>query len=574
MVTVASLRVAESLPAGVPSKHFCMTLESHVRDPRSLLVIVGRATTCVLAAVMLTACGGGGGGGGGSGTTPPPTTYTIGGTVSGLAASGLTLDDNGGDTLTVSSGATTFTFSTALASGAAYAVTVASQPNGELCTVSSGTGTATANVTSVVVSCGASPTYTIGGSITGLTESGLTLDDNGGNTLTVNSGATTFTFSTALTSGAAYDVTVASQPLGENCTATANTGTASANVTSVAVACADSGVAVGTLAGAGPTQQGNANGTGTAATFDAPAGVAVDSSGNVYVAEYGNNDIRKITPDGVVTLFAGSTAGPTGMGHANGTGSAASFWNPTGVAVDSAGNVYVADESNNEIRMITPAGAVTTFAGSTTAGNTNGTGAGASFSAPNGIAIDSSGNLWVTDSGNNEIREITTPGAVVTTPYGNGTAGRTNAVGTAAEFNNPTAIAVDPSSGNLFVADTGNNEIREITVSSNTVSLFAGSISGASGHANGTGSAATFDAPSGIAIDSAGNLFVADTQNFEIRMVTPAAVVTTYAGSTSYGYVNGTSSAALFNYPYGIAIDAGTLYVGDDVNNAIRVIAP
>ena len=534
--------------------------------------MVGRGTTCALAAVMLTACGGGGGGGGGGGTSP--TTFTIGGTITGLSASGLTLDDNGGNTLTVASGATTFTFSTALASGAAYAVTVATQPTGETCTVSSGTGTATANVTSVAVSCVASATYTIGGSITGLTESGLTLDDNGGDTLTVNSGATTFTFSTALTSGATYDVTVASQPLGENCTATANTGTASANVTSVAIACADSGVAVGTLAGGGPTQPGNTNGTGTAATFDAPAGVAVDSSGNVYVAEYQNNDIRKITPDGVVTLFAGSSTAV--KGNANGTGSAASFWNPTGVAVDSAGNVYVADESNNEIRKITPDGVVTLFAGSPTGaiGNSDGTGQSALFSAPNGIAIDSSGNLWVTDSANNEIREITTPGAVVTTPYGNGTAGRTNGVGTAAEFNNPSAIAVDPASGNLFVADTDNNEIREITVSTNTVSLFAGSTSGTAGSGNGTGSGASFSAPSGIAIDSAGNLYVADAANSEIRMITPAQVVTTYAGSTSAGYTNGSSSAAQFDYPFGIAIDGGTLYVGDDVNDAIRVIAP
>ena len=542
-----------------------------MRDPRSLLVMVGRATTLALAAVMLTACGGGGGGGG---APPPPTTYTIGGTVTGLSASGLTLNDNGGDTLTVASGATTFTFSTALASGAAYAVTVATQPNGELCTVSSGSGTATANVMSVAVSCAAAAKFTIGGTISGLTELGLTLDDNGGDTLTIGSGATTFTFATALASGTNYDVTVASQPLGENCTATANTGTASANVTSVTVACADSGVAVGTFAGSLSGTQGNANGTGTAATFDAPAGVAVDSSGNVYVAEYGNNDIRKITPDGVVTLFAGSSTGASG--DANGTGSAASFWNPTGVAVDSSGNLYVADESNNQIRMITPGGAVTLFAGSSTgvAGSGNGTGTGASFSAPNGIAIDSAGNLWVTDSANNVIRKITTPGAVVTTPYGNGTAGRTNGSGATAEFNVPTAITVDPS-GNLFVADHGNNEIREITVpTTNVVSLFAGSISGASGHANGTGTAATFDNPSGIAADSAGNLFVVDTANFEIRMITPAGVVSTYAGSTSYGYTNGSSSAAQFNYPYGIAIDAGTLYIGDDVNNAIRVIAP
>ncbi|MFZ0499500.1 MAG: SMP-30/gluconolactonase/LRE family protein, partial [Steroidobacteraceae bacterium] len=542
-----------------------------------LLVMAGRATTCALAAVMLTACGGGGGSGG-SGTTPSATTYTIGGTISGLAASGLTLDDNGGNTLTVASGATTFTFSTALASGTAYAVTVASQPTGETCTVSSGTGTATANVTSVAISCAA--TYTIGGTVTDLTELGLTLDNNGGNTLTVASGATTFTFATAVTSGAAYDVTVATQPLGESCTATANTGTASANVTSVAVACADSGVAVGTFAGSPPGAggaagtAGNANGTGTAATFSAPAGVAVDSAGNVYVAEYSNNDIRKITPNGVVTLFAGSSTAT--QGDANGTGNAASFWNPTGVAVDSTGNVYVADESNNQIRKITPDGAVTVFAGSPSGaiGSSDGIGTAASFSAPNGIAIDSSGNLWVTDSANNEIREITTPGASVSTPYGNGTAGKNNADGNSATFNTPTAIAVDPSSGNLFVADTKNNEIREINVSTTAVTLFAGSTGGTGGSGNGTGSGASFSAPSGIAIDAAGNLYVADTGNSEIRMVTPAGVVSTYAGSTSAEYVNGSSSAARFNYPFGIAIYSGTLYVGDDVNNAIRVIAP
>jgi DNA-binding beta-propeller fold protein YncE len=463
--------------------------------------MAGRATTCALTAVMLTACGGGGGGGGGSsgsgGTTPPPAS-----------------------------------------------------------------------------------TFTIGGTISGLTETGLTLNDNGGDTLTVAPGATAFTFATALASGASYDVAVATQPLGENCTATANTGTASANVTSVAIACADSGVAVATLAGSPPGAggtagtAGNANGTGSAATFSAPAGVAVDSSGNVYVAEYGNNDIRKITPEGVVTLFAGSSSAT--QGDANGTGDAASFWNPTGVAVDSAGNVYVADESNNQIRMITPGGAVTVFAGSPTGaiGDSNGTGSTASFSAPNGIAIDSSGNLWVTDSGNNEIREITTPGAVVTTPYGNPTAGKTNANGNTAQFHTPTAIAVDPTSGNLFVADAGNNEIREINVTTTAVTLFAGSAGGTAGSGNGTGSGASFSAPSGIAIDATGNLYIADTKNSEIRMATPAGVVSTYAGSTSGGYVNGTSSAAEFNYPFGIVNYSGTLYVGDDVNNAIRVIAP
>jgi serine/threonine protein kinase, bacterial len=417
---------------------------------------------------------------------------------------------------------------------------------------------------------GGTTTYTIGGTITGLSESGLTLDDNGGNTLTVAADATTFTFTTALQSGATYDVTVATQPTGESCTVTSASGTvASASVTSVAIACVESGVTVSTFAGSATA--GNTNGTGTGASFDGPAGVALDSSGNLYVAEYYNNDIRKISPAGVVTLFAGSSSGTSG--NTNGTGSGATFHNPTGVAVDSAGNVYVADESNNEIRMITPAGVVTTFAGSGTAGNVDGTGTAAEFNGPEGIAIDSSGNLWVADGGNNEIRKITTPGAVVTTWAGNGTAGRANGNGTSATFNMPVGVAVD-SSGNLYVADFNNNEIRKIDTT-DAVTLFAGSSTGASGSANGTGSAAEFLGPFGIAIDSAGNLYVTDSGNSEIRMLTPSAVVTTYAGSTTAGNVNGSASAAEFHYPFGIVVDAsGNLYVCDYINNEIREIIP
>lgn len=525
--------------------------------------------------MTLTACGGGGSGGYSSPPPPPPATYSIGGTVTGLSASGLTLDDNGGDTLTVSSGASTFTFATKITSGGAYAVTVATQPTGETCTVSSGSGSATANVTSVAVACTATATFTIGGTISGLKDPNLTLDDNGGDTLAVNPGATTFTFATALQSGAAYNVTVASQALGQTCTASSNTGNASANVTSVAISCVNSGVTVGTLAGTGPPG-GNTNGAGNVASFLAPAGTAVDSSGNVYVAEYANNDIRKITPAGQVSLFAGSASQTSGK--ANGTGSAASFWNPTGVAVDSAGNVYVADESNNEIRMITSAGVVTLLAGSAagTAGNADGTGTAATFSSPAGIAIDSSGNLWVADSVNNEIRKIAMPGAVVTTYAGSTTPGLTNGTGIAAKFKTPFGIAVD-SSGNLYIADRGNNEIRKIDTAAG-VTLLAGSPTGAAGHANGTGGpagAATFFLPSGVAVDSAGNVYVADTSNSEIRLIAAGPVVTTYAGSTSAGNTNGSATTAQFDFPYGIAIDAaGNLFIGDNVNDEVREIAP
>jgi sugar lactone lactonase YvrE len=184
--------------------------------------------------------------------------------------------------------------------------------------------------------------------------------------------------------------------------------------------------------------------------------VAVDSSGNVYVADYGNNMIRKITSAGVVTTLAGSS---TTSGSADGTGTAASFNNPMGVAVDSSGNVYVAD-GNNMIRKITSAGVVTTLAGTIAGGSANGTGTAASFNNPTGVAVDSSGNVYVADCSNFMIREITSAG-VVTTLAGSTTYGSANGTGTAARFYNPNGVAVD-SSGNVYVADYDNNMIRKI----------------------------------------------------------------------------------------------------------------
>ena len=194
-------------------------------------------------------------------------------------------------------------------------------------------------------------------------------------------------------------------------------------------------------------------GSRSTAQFYYPCDVAVDSEGNVYVTDTLNNRIQKITTNGVVSTLAGST-----RGFADGTGTAAQFYYPYGVAVDSSGNVYVADFSNHRIRKITPAGVVTTLAGSTR-GHTDATGTAAKFNHPYGVAVDSSGNVYVADSFNHRIRKIT-PAGVVTTLAGS-TRGFADGTGTAAKFNQPTHVAVD-SEDNVYVADRDNNSIRKI----------------------------------------------------------------------------------------------------------------
>jgi len=319
--------------------------------------------------------------------------------------------------------------------------------------------------------------------------------------------------------------------------------------------------AVTTLAGS--SSFGFADGTGSAARFNYPEGIAIDGSGNLYVADRGNHSIRKITSSGVVTTLAGSSS----SGFADGTGTAAQFREPTGTAVDGSGNVYVADRGNHSIRKITPSGAVTTLAGSGTQGFADGTGIAAQFHSPTGIAVDGSGNVYVADRGNNRIRKIT-PSGVVTTLAGS-TSGFADGTGTTAQFSAPAGIAID-GSGNLYVADQLNSLIRKIT-SSGVVTTLAGS--GSSGFADGTGTAAQFREPTGIAVDGSGNVYVADQLNQRIRKITPSGVVTTLAGSNSFGFADGTGTAAIFDLPTGITIDgSGNLYVADQGNNRIRKI--
>jgi len=328
------------------------------------------------------------------------------------------------------------------------------------------------------------------------------------------------------------------------------------------------GGVVSTLAGsAGFT--GSADGTGTAASFNYPTSVATDTAGNVYVADARNNTIRKITPAGVVSTLAGS-AGVAGS--ADGIGSAAGFDFPTGVATDSAGNVYVADTYNNAIRKITFRGGVSTLAGAAeAAGSADGVGPAASFLQPEGLATDSAGNVYVADTWNDMIRKITPAGMVSTIAGSPRYDGSNDGSGAAARFFNPIGIAID-NTGTLYVADAVNSTVRKITPAG-MVSTLAGSAR-VTGSADGSGAAARFNTPYGVAIDGAGNAYVADTYNNTIRVITPAGVVSTLAGSAGVvGSADGTGAAASFNGPSGVATDGvGNVYVSDMYNNTIRKI--
>ncbi len=316
---------------------------------------------------------------------------------------------------------------------------------------------------------------------------------------------------------------------------------------------------------AGSGMQGTLDGTGTAARFYNPIGVAVDLLGNVYVADVSNNQIRKISSDGVVSVFAGSGS----IGSTDGPGIEASFHFPYGVAVDAAGTVYVADTYNHKIRKISSTGAVSTLAGSGSPGFANGSGIDASFNNPSGVAVDAQGNVYVADSENHKIRKITAAG-IVSTLAGSGSVGSTDGSGIDASFNYPDGLTID-ATGTLYVADTFNNKIRKISPAG-VVSTFAGS--GVEGSADGSATAATFFKPYSLALDAASNVYVCDMANNKIRKISSDGQVSTYAGNGNYGSSNGTALSSSFFFPSGVAADAsGNLFVADRFNHKIRKIS-
>jgi uncharacterized protein (TIGR03437 family) len=324
-----------------------------------------------------------------------------------------------------------------------------------------------------------------------------------------------------------------------------------------------------TVAGDGTVGFSGDNGPATSAQLADPWSVAVDSAGNLYIADYGNNRIRKVSNGVIATVAGNGTRGSLGD---NGPATSAQFYGPAGLAVDSLGNLYIADYGNNRIRKLSN-GVIATVAGGGASLGDNGPATSAQLALPYGIAVDSGGNLYVADWGNNRIRKVSN--GVITTVAGTGTRGfgGDNGLATGAQLANPQGVAVD-SAGNLYIADFGNASIRK--VSNGIITTVAGNGTPGFSGDNGPATSAQLYLPYGVAVDSAGNLYIGDSGNNRVRKVSNG-VIATVAGNGTFGFSgdNGPATSAQLANPYGVAIDsAGNLYIGDSGNSRIRVSAP
>jgi uncharacterized protein (TIGR03437 family) len=331
-----------------------------------------------------------------------------------------------------------------------------------------------------------------------------------------------------------------------------------------------SGGTITTVAGNGSSGFAGDGGPATSASLLLDdSGVALDSTGNLYIADSGNYRVRRVTNGTITTIAGNGTAGLSGNG---GPATAASLNAPEGVAVDSAGNLYIADVWNGQIRMVS-GGTITTVAGTGASGfsGEGGPATTASLYYPFGVAVDSSGNLYIADTLNGRIRKVS--GGTITTVAGNGNPGFSGDGGpaTSALLDNPNGVSAD-SAGNLYIADTFNNRIRK--VSGETIATVAGNGAPAFSGDGGPATGASLKVPAGVAVDSAGNLYIADSGNGRIRKVS-GGIVTTVAGNGNWGFSGdgGPATSASFANPCGVAVDsAGNLYIADQYNNRIRKV--
>jgi len=271
-----------------------------------------------------------------------------------------------------------------------------------------------------------------------------------------------------------------------------------------------------TVAGNGVSGYSGDGGAATAAKLTLPAGVATDASGNVYVCDLWNNRIREVNTSGIISTFAGNGTGSySGDG---GPATAATLSSPYGVAVDASGNIYIADYNNNRIRKVNTSGIISTFAGNGTAGYSGDGGAAtaATISSPFDVAVDASGNVYFSDTGNDVIRKVNTSG-IISTIAGNGTTGFSGDGGlaTAAELNFPRGVAVD-ASGNVYIADASNNRIRKVNTSG-IISTIAGNGGGGFSGDGGLATAAALNGPAGVAVDASGHIYISDANNYRVR---------------------------------------------------------
>jgi sugar lactone lactonase YvrE len=330
-----------------------------------------------------------------------------------------------------------------------------------------------------------------------------------------------------------------------------------------------------TVVGNGTYGYSGDGGQATSAKISGPFDVAFDSSGNLYFPDKYNNVVRQVTPAGIISTFAGN--GTQGFSGDGGQATSAQLSEPVGIAFDSSGNLYIADLGNKRIRKVTPAGAISTIAGTKITGYSGdgGQAANAELNSPIGLAVDSSGNLYIADAENNRIRMVT-PAGVISTVAGNGNAGYSGDGGqaTSAELDIPYGITVD-SNGNLYIADSANSVIRKVTPAG-VISTVAGNGNNGYSGDGGQATSAQLNEPPKLAVDSTGNLYIADLYNERIRKVTPTGVISTVAGNGTRGVTGngGQATSAELNAPEAVTLDSsGNLYIADSSNYCIRKVA-